>query len=360
MRDIRPPTPDLSGFPVERPVQFPATPDNRYMCSLVIYPGNGVAARHVPFRLDRALAGAPEAADAPLERMVYLRWDRGSRRKLLEIDCVVPARADVRVALQGGFEAAIEGIVNANQGSSEFAFRSERPETPEAGFSSDWIICWWYSSDDSLVCNGVSCVASSAELRVGAVDEVAIGSFYECANGCGVAPHDGTFACSGGGGGWVEEGDSPEEAGGGGGGGEQSTEYCPTSNPECLQPLRYQDGEKITLGLQMVDMTRPICAEARDKAWSMFRLGQIYRGNPDIPDDPAHPHDASTRSALLSIDWIIHIDQDFLDVSSAGGVAGLLLHEAWHVLGHPSHDEEQGPPYGIFPYSEQQSCILPG
>lgn len=218
LRDFRPPTPGLPGFPVERPVQFPATPANRYMCSLVIYPGNGLAARHVPFRLDRGRVGAPEAAEAPLERMVYLRWDRGSRRKLLEIDCVVPARADVRVALQGGFEAAIEGVVNANQGSAELAFRGERPVEPGGEFASDWIVCWWYSSDDSLVCNGVSCMASSAELRVGGVDEVAIGSFYECANGCGVAPHDGTFACSGGGGG-VETGGDPGEGGGGGGGG---------------------------------------------------------------------------------------------------------------------------------------------
>lgn len=322
------------------------------MCSLVLYPGNGLPARHIPFRLDRGRAGVPEAAEAPLGRMVYLRWDKGTRRKLLEVDCVVPLRPDVKLAMQSGLELAIEDVVLGNDGPVELAFRGNRPTEPVSDFSSNWIICWWYSGDDSLVCNGVNCVASSAEVRAETVDEVAIGSYYECANGCAVAPYEGLFACSGGGGGGMEEGGSPEEAGGGGGG------YCPNTDPECLLPLRYQDEEKIRQALTTVDMTREICAEAANKIGSMLRLGQLYRGNPDIPDDPNDDHEGKARVLLLGIDSYIHIDTDYLNSSSTGALASVLLHEAWHVLGYPDHEGELGPLYGTPPYSEQYSCIV--
>lgn len=324
------------------------------MCSLVTYSGSGFFARHALFRLDRSRAGVPEAGEAPLGRMVYLRWDRTSRRKLLEIDCVVPQRPDVRAALQAGFEAAVEQIIRAHQAANELAFRGGRPAEPVANFSSDWIICWWYTGDDSLVCNGVSCVPAAAEIRGGVIQEMSLASVYECANGCAVAPAEGMFYCSGGGGGWVQEGDSPDEAGGGGTGGG----YCPNTDPECLLPLRWHETAKIRDALGVVDGSQPVCSEAATKIRSMLTLGMLFRGNPDIPDNPSQCHDAQARVGTLGYDSFIHVDQGFLTSSSLHQLAGVLLHEAWHVLGYPDHEGEERPPYGAYPYSQQQTCLV--
>ncbi len=201
------------------------------MCSLVIYPGHGLGARHIPFRFDRTKANAPEAADAPLGRMMYVRWAPGSNRKVLEVDCVVPMTPVVTAALRAGFEAELDNVVRDNPGLGLSSFRMARPE-PVREFSGSWITCFWFEQDDSLVCNGVECLPA-AQVRMDDVNEMAIGSYYECTNGCAVAPSVG-FACPGGGGGGVGEGGGPGEGGGGGGGnggGEPSDHQLPDGGP---------------------------------------------------------------------------------------------------------------------------------
>jgi hypothetical protein len=64
-------------------------------------------------------------------------------------------------------------------------------------------------------------------------------------------------------------------------------------------------------------------------------------------------YDAASRAGLHPF---IHVDEDYLNGSTHQGLAGLLLHEAWHLLGYANHTS--GPPYTQYPFSEQYTCPL--
>lgn len=351
---------------VERPQQLALEEVNAYRCSLVTYPDNGTAARHSEFQITGARAGGSGSGfgTATLGRFMHAQWHRGSKRKLLEVSCVVPMTAAVTEALKTGFALELAAAVEAHRRSGgEAALQApqesvrrpvERWGPATRDFSGDIIWCTYYEHGDLLICDGVPCT-NEAELRWSDLNRIAMNAIFGCPNGCYVNPAVG-FWCGWGGSGGVGEGGGPGEGGGGGGSGGGGG--CPNSDPECLLDLRYQDEQKVRQALATVDTARAICAEAGSKIGAMLRLGQLYRGNPHIPDDPDDDHDGQARVGTLGFDSFIHIDTDFLNSSSAGALASVLLHEAWHVLGHEDHEGELGPPYGTYPYSEQQSCIV--
>ena len=140
------------------------------------------------------------------------------------------------------------------------------------------------------------------------------------------------------------------EGGGGGGGdggdddpdtGDDGDSYCPNSDPNCRLELRPQDSAKIDSALTKVDTTRAICREAFLKAKQLHAKGHIYRGNPQVPDSSGAHHDGQSR---LRPDPFTHIDQDFLESSDLAGLAGLMLHEMWHLLAYKAHPRDEDPP----------------
>ena len=152
-------------------------------------------------------------------------------------------------------------------------------------------------------------------------------------------------------------------SGGGGGGGSgggsptppSQPQYCPNSDPNCLKPLRSEDLAKINQGLALVNRNVPICATAYTKISSMLAAGRIFRGNPEIADGPhGEEHDAASRSGPSGF---VHVDHDYLGSGTPRGVAGLLLHEGWHLLGHPNHPATESQPYITYPYSQEASCF---
>jgi hypothetical protein len=134
--------------------------------------------------------------------------------------------------------------------------------------------------------------------------------------------------------------------------------YCPNSDPDCILPLRSGDRVKIDSGMAFVDLSRAICQDGYNKVIELYGNNRIFRGNPLIPDDPANPtydtHDAQSRRGTAPL---IHVDENYLNTSAVKALAGLLLHEAWHLLGYPNHGAEESPPYTTYPYSEQVSCV---
>jgi len=99
----------------------------------------------------------------------------------------------------------------------------------------------------------------------------------------------------------------------------------------------------------------PICATAYSKISSMLAAGLIFRGNPEVADGPhGEDHDAASRSGSSGF---VHVDHDYLGSGTPRGVAGLLLHEGWHLLGHPNHPSTESQPYNTYPHSQEASCF---
>jgi hypothetical protein len=147
--------------------------------------------------------------------------------------------------------------------------------------------------------------------------------------------------------------------GGGGGGGSPTppsqSRYCPNSDPNCLKPLRSEDLAKINQGLALVNRNVPICATAYNKISSMLAAGRIFCGNPEVADGlHGEEYDAASRSGPSGF---VHVDHDYLGSGTPRGVAGLLLHEGWHLLGHPNHPATESQPYSTYPYSQEASCF---
>jgi len=144
--------------------------------------------------------------------MTYIRWEPGTKRKLLELSCVVPMTPAATAALRLGLDRELERALSRL---AESAGERQLLGLPERArdFTGDWIWCVWFQQDDSLVCQGVDCWAA-ALLKVETLNEMALGSLYECGNGCFVAPGVG-FACPDTPGGGVDVGEGDPPAGGG-------------------------------------------------------------------------------------------------------------------------------------------------
>ena len=55
---------------------------------------------------------------------------------------------------------------------------------------------------------------------------------------------------------------------------------------------------------------------------------------------------------------MLHVDEDYLESSSVANLAQLLVHEGWHLAGHPTHPaNDVGPIYLTSPYSLAQGCV---
>jgi len=211
--------------------------------------------------------------------MQYIRWDPTSKRKVLDVSCVVPMTPAATEALRAGLELDVDlELSRADPGAS--SLRTWLPDAP-ADFSGNWITCWWFMQDDSLSCNGVPCFAA-ATLRLPDLDGLANATAYECANGCVVAPAVG-FACPeepGGGVGW--DGDGDPSTGGGQGGGEpggpfevehflEGASVCDSilANPQPCN-LRIARQDEVDAVLMMLDLL---------PSWAKAPLLAIVQGN---------------------------------------------------------------------------------
>lgn len=106
----------------------------------------------------------------------------------------------------------------------------------------------------------------------------------------------------------------------------------------------------------MVNQSTPVCKQAYDAVVDLMTRGLVYRGNPDVPDFEDADHDAQSRGGSSPR---IHVDSDYLASSTTYGLAGLLLHEGWHVALNQDHPyEPNAPPYTTYPWSAQGSCLF--
>lgn len=129
---------------------------------------------------------------------------------------------------------------------------------------------------------------------------------------------------------------------------EDEAALCPTSNPKCLMSLSGAERQKVDSAIARIRTNDPTCKESHDA----LATAKIFKGNPLIPDDADHTHDAATSA----VRHIVHVDSDYLSAHGVSDLADLLAHEGWHVSGRPNHPENS-PPYSA-PYSYASSCVL--
>ncbi|MCL4864592.1 MAG: hypothetical protein KJZ47_01780, partial [Gemmatimonadales bacterium] len=77
--------------------------------------------------------------------MQYIRWDPTSKRKVLDVSCVVSMTPAATEALRAGLELDVDlELSRADPGAS--SLRTWLPDAP-ADFSGNWITCWWFMQD---------------------------------------------------------------------------------------------------------------------------------------------------------------------------------------------------------------------
>lgn len=234
---------------VERPTRLPLDEASAYRCHLVTYARPGRPAHHAQFEILTARVPPGAGGSGGLGRMIHVQWDRDSRRKLLEVSCVVPKSEAATEALKRHFATDLERVAVGLPGPEALpATRAEswsimkglaRSRGPQAEFTGNLIWCSYYELGDQLICAGVPCT-NEAALRWSDVDRIAADIWYECANGCYVDRGIG-FWCPWGGSGSIVEGEDPGENGGSGadtGNGPDGPyagflDGCEAANPAC-------------------------------------------------------------------------------------------------------------------------------
>ncbi len=157
----------------------------------------------------------------------------------------------------------------------------------------------------------------------------------------------GTMDCGGGGGDYGGDPGYTDTSGG----------YCPTTDPNCLQPLSPTNLQKVNEALdKLKDSPYSPCGLGAQRIRALHSAGSVYQGNPNIPDGP-NAHDGVAHGNPADAGWLIHIDADAIATLSPSALAGLLLHEGFHALGF--NHFAGGPPYTDAPFSQVESCVGP-
>ncbi len=140
--------------------------------------------------------------------------------------------------------------------------------------------------------------------------------------------------------------------------------YCPTENPDCIKDLEGEHRDKMFAAAELVDTTITLCRGAKTMFDKFMAVGRIYGGKRDIQDLPGATHHAQAALALrpdssvVEEDSYVHFDDDYLDEVHTAGLASVLVHEMWHLMGL-FHDPNEAYPYETEPFSWQDSCVLP-
>jgi hypothetical protein len=146
---------------------------------------------------------------------------------------------------------------------------------------------------------------------------------------------------------------------------EGALEYCPDTNPDCLKELEVHHRAKLFNAIAIMDTTKAMCKDAVDLFGVMMANGRIFGGAESIPDDEDDEHNAYFERRFTLPDSVlivsrshVHFDDDYLESSPLGGLAGLIVHEMLHLQGK-THPKNETYPYVTVPFSEQDSCVLP-
>jgi len=213
---------ELTSIParVERPDPPPLDQAHRNRCHLVTYPVRGSESRHLTFESSTARTRTAAAPAGPLRHFRYIRWDGTTRRKQLEVVCVVAQSVSVMDLLSMGFPTELDQAIGRNRPGPEQAIHAWTGIEPMWDGSVIW--CANGTEMDIWICEGVPCT-NGATLRAAAIDQIAANAVYECANGCLLSGSANIYECPGGVGDidwdWGGGGDPPVGGGGGGPGG---------------------------------------------------------------------------------------------------------------------------------------------
>jgi len=346
------------------PIELDTTEENAFTCSAVSPGQQGAIRGKVTMPRARSTTGA---ATRQLGRFRYVRWDRTSKKKELEISCVVP------LTEEGGDQAKTFArrldlvMVPSSDTSGLASIRVlDGPSSPE--WNGDDIDCyWWQGSPGQVTCEGGVVCEEWALLRA-EFDQYANLNVYTCPNGCEVYRHPWAYWCPSAGGDVSYEDDwSSGGSGGssGGGGTNGPPGYCPSVDPACLKDMTAAQQAVVDSALNVtVDRNRDVCRTAMDSVVALRARGRVYRGNPDIPDIPGDTTGRSTHDGQASErggpEAFIHIDTHvfndvFGGVRTLRDLAAILLHEGWHIAGY-NHPENESFPYVTPPFTEMVSC----
>ncbi len=309
-----------------------------------------VAGGGTPFPIQATIPGFRRIASEEAANVVhfeYVRWDKSSRRKQLEVSCVLPFNKEAVDRAKAFLRQLDHRQIQFPTAPGALGLIVWE-DTVRPRWNGDPIDCWRWNNDPGTVyCEGQACSEAFA-LKAG-WNQLANMDLYYCPNGCQVYASPWSYWCDGGGGGG---GSGPVygdewEGSGSSSGGEQS---CPNAEPNCLLPLSAGDRARIDSAFATIDRSREVCDSAFVKVMELWGTNRVYRGNPEIPDGSSD-HDAQSR---WGSDGFMHIDQGFLRSASIRSLAGVLLHEGWHGAGYATHNPTL--PYQNHPWTEQWSC----
>jgi hypothetical protein len=193
------------------PRNLDLTASNAYVCSITQFDEDGAAVRVEKRIRPRSRPSLEQvASDTAFMASWHVRYDRPSKRKLVEAHCVLPANQEARQYATRYFESIDPKTLEGH---------GTVPMNGDVGLWSGTIWCSYYSYYDELDCYGTSCYSSmyvptrGPQARPG--ESFMLAGSYWCDNGCVIDGYNLTYDCGGGGGGPFEPGD---EGGGGGGG----------------------------------------------------------------------------------------------------------------------------------------------
>ena len=346
--------------PADRPIEFETTDEYENRCSAVSYDqlADGAGSERTEIRIPRSGAVHQSRSAKGLGRYRYVRWDRGTRRKLLEVLCVMPVSAEgssqTRHFLDELDHRNIRGQAN---GHSTALLRQDF--NGESVWDGSYVMCYYDPNWDLVECEGQTC-SPYQMLRADDLGRLANSSVYYCPNGCSVTDFTWYicpgFGTSGGtdfgpGGGTSDPWGTPIE----------DPDYCPQTYPGCLRALSDTNRARVDSVMFGIDAWDPHCAAARDGILLLLSRNRLYRGNPSIPDIPGIP-DSDTHSAQTfgggGPNPLTHIDGNVLQGNSLPSLAELLVHEGWHVIGL-SHPDSERPPYVTEPFNTAAECVDP-
>lgn len=349
------PSPPVLGFPVDRPVLLPLEPSSTYLCTLVVYPGGGLASRHLTFPIVGARAARLTGNEA-VGRWTHARWERLSKRKILEAACVVPLTTDAVESLRAGFNLDLDEVLRTRVGDGEATLRTG--SLPEAASWSGLIYC--DGVQGTMHCTGgVVCHGDGEMLRAGVGDQA--NTWFGCSNGCTLDLGSGYYYCPGGGGDWVE-GEDPggggEGGGGGGGSGGGGEPEAPPASyddndpslgiqpPNCrpLPPLGTPqrawcdgrvptglDSARVVTALNRIRNKTGICAVIANEAEALIAAGgfRIWTRTTE-PFSGAAPRNGDW--VVLADYWINNFHGTELDAEGLN-LDGAIVHEIDHHMG---------------------------
>ena len=342
----------------DRPTDLALAEENSFKCTSVTLGSHGL--RRSGLTIPHSFANSA-AAGASLEYFRYVRWDRQSKNKVMELLCVIPLTLDAAHSSKAfAMQLDYTELYGLDSSGLPVLVLGEMSNRRNA-WGDDWIHCYAYSGGD-VECEGTTCSLAQT-LRLDDFDVLASHLTWYCSNGCNMSDFDAYWCPSGSG--YVDTGNEGGGGAGGGGGGNGEPDPSPfngdevsdlAAKPNCQDTNlsrearlwcigRFPYPNELTVLNQAIERMRgrgAACFDLAEAATHLIADSAFRVGIRQVGTDPA-------GSAAKAGDWAWVASEYFSTYLVNGDGWGrnldnLLAHEMDHLLNHviPGVTDERG------------------